>query len=106
MNSRKEKPQKSIPIEKRYLYEKIGLGIAALFLDVASLSILIIAFMFILEKEKDVFTYTAMGIMGFLGFICMYFGLLLTKILIVKFKSFEIYQKYLLKEEFNGFQEN
>ena len=103
-NKLKDKPLKRIPIEKRYLYEKIVIGFSGLIFGIAALSILAVIVMFLFEKEKDGFDYIAMAIIGVLGFVCLYFGILLTKIFVVRYKSFEIYRRQLIEEEFTGFR--
>jgi len=101
-NKCKDKPLKQMSIQKRYLYERIGIGLGSLFLDVSSLSIMGVIVMFLFEKSKNGFDYVAMAIMGVLGGVCLYFGILLTRTFIIRYKSFEIYRSKLLEEELGG----
>ena len=101
-NKCKEKSLKQIPIEKRYLYEKIGIGIAGLFLNVSALSVLFVIGMFLFEQNKTGFEYMAMALVGTLGGVCLYFGILLSKTFLKRYKSFEIYRSKMIEEEMGG----
>ena len=94
--------KKFIDFKKRYKIEKrIIVFVDGVLYAFAICSIVVGIWGYLAEQDRDIFSLSAMGIIVFLGLICLYFGILISVFILRVFSSFEAYKRYSINEEYD-----